>query len=110
MGNMIVKEDGSRVEIKTSSEKRSIEKSKCFQASNAPFLQSKKTNSGSKVMTSKTLVTVALWYTTKPSSETRISESFWMVSTFLRRPKLLRITSSSESKCDMFKNMFSFCD
>merc|ERR1712178_82221 len=83
--NMIVKEDGSRVE-------------------------SKKTNSGSKVMTSKTLVTVALWCTTKPSSETRISESFWMVSTFPRRPKLLRITNSSESKYDMLKNMFSFCD
>merc|ERR1712150_175362 len=82
----------------TSSEKRSTEKSKCCQASNALSAQNKRTNSGSKVTTSKTSAEVALWSTTKLSSEARISESFSMVSTFPLKPKLSRTTNFSDSK------------
>merc|ERR1712174_51940 len=81
-----------------SSEKRSTEKSKCCQASKSPSPQNKRTNSGSKVTTSKTSAEVALWSTTKPSSETRISESSSMVSTFPRKPKSSRTTNFSDSK------------
>merc|ERR1712066_809829 len=82
----------------TSSEKKSTEKSKCCQASKSPSPQNKRTNSGSKVTTSKTSAEVAPWSTTKLSSETRISESFSMASTFPRKPKLSRITNFSDSK------------
>merc|ERR1712173_313468 len=90
----------------TSSEKKSTEKSKCCQASKSPSAQNKRTNSGSKVTTSKTLAEVALWSTIKHSSETRISESFSMVSTFPRKPKLSRITNFSDSK---LISRFCFC-
>merc|ERR1712178_601946 len=86
----------SRSEI--SSEKRSTEKSKCCQASKSLSPQNKRMNSGSKVTTSKTSAEVAPWFTTKPSFETRISESSSMVSTFPRKPKLARITNFSDSK------------
>merc|ERR1711948_253990 len=94
MGKRTVTESKSE----TSSEKKSTEKSKCCQVSKSPSPQNKRTNSGSKVTTSKTLAEVALWSTTKLSSETRISESSSMVSTFPRKPKLSRITSFSDSK------------
>merc|ERR1712066_437426 len=96
--NMIIKEDGDRVEIrnflgeKINREVQMLPGVKCSVSPN------KRTNSGSKVTTSKTSAEVALWSTTKLSSETRISESSSMVSTFPRKPKLSRITNFSDSK------------
>merc|ERR1712154_345259 len=101
------KKTATESKSETSSEKRSTEKSKCCQASNVPSAQNKRTNSGSKVTTSKTSAEVALWSTTKLSSETRISESSSMVSTFPRKPKLSRTTNSSDSKLRLFLGFVS---
>merc|ERR1712178_558715 len=94
----LLKKTATESKSETSSEKKSTEKSKCCQASKSPSAQNKKTNSGSKVMTSKTSAEVAPWFTTKLSSEIRISESSWMVSTFPRKPKSSRTTNFSDSK------------
>merc|ERR1712110_1089974 len=102
---MIVKEDGSRVEIrnflgeKVNREVQMAEGVKCIVS------PKQKDEFWFELTASRTSAEAAPWSTTKLSSETRISESSWMVSTFPRKPKLLRITSSSESKYNFSKNV-----
>merc|ERR1712046_539145 len=96
--NMIVKEDGDRVEIRNFLGEKINREVQMLPGVKVSVPQNKRTNSGSKVTTSKTSAEVALWSTTKPSSETRISESSSMVSTFPRKPTLSRITNFSDSK------------
>merc|ERR1712142_499336 len=58
---------------------------------------------GSREMTSRTSPDPALLSTRKPSSETRISESSWTVSTSPRRPRSSRTTSSFVRNKDIRK-------
>merc|ERR1719219_2472291 len=96
--NMIVKEDGDRVEIRNFLGEKVNREVQMLPGVKVSVSPKQRTNSGSKVTTSNTSAIVVLWSTTKLSSEIRISESSSMVSTFPRRPKLLRTTRSSDSK------------